>query len=55
MAELDNLVVCLCKPEGVVVMEILDRNYLVVDSMQCFFFDVYVQFLSSFDHSVMHW
>ena len=43
---------CLCKPEGAVVTEIFDRVYLVVDSCVLF---MYVQFLSSFDHSVMHW
>ena len=43
---------CLCKPEGAVVMGIFDRVYLVVDSCVLF---MYVQLLSSFDHSVMHW
>ena len=43
---------CLCKPEVAVVKEIFDRVYLVVDSCVSF---MYVQFLSSFDHSVMHW
>ena len=43
---------CLCKPEGAVVTEIFDRVYLVVDSCVLF---MYVEFPSSFDHSVMHW
>ena len=43
---------CLGKPEDAVVMEILDSIYLVVDSSVLF---MYVQFLSSFCHSVMHW
>ena len=43
---------CLYKPGGAVVMEILDRVYLGVDSSVFF---MYVQFMSSFDHSVMHW
>ena len=51
MAKVDNLGVCLCMPEGAVVVEILYRVYLVVDSSVFSF--IYVQFLSSFDHSVM--
>ena len=41
-----------CKPEGAVGKGIFDRAYSVVDISVLF---MYVQFLSSFDHSVMHW
>ena len=37
MAKVDNLGVCLCKPEGAVVVEILYRVYLVVDSSAFFY------------------
>ena len=43
---------CLCKLESAVVKEMFDRVYLVVDCSVLF---MHVQFLSSFDHSVMHW